>query len=82
MRCRANRDTHCYQLKEGKKIVYQGITKNPDSRFEDHVRSGKKFTHMLCGPKRSRSRALKEERASIERYKRSHGGRRPKYNRI
>jgi len=51
MRRRANRDTHCYQLKDGKKIVYQGITQNPDSRFEDHVRSGKNLRICSTVPK-------------------------------
>jgi len=82
MKKRAERNTHCYQLKDGREIVYHGVTNDPDSRYDEHVRSGKKFTHMLCGPKRSRSRALKEERAIIERYQRSHGGKRPKYNKI
>lgn len=77
---RVKQDTHNYQLKDGKRIVYQGISKNPEKRLEQHKRDGKKFTHMTIGPKRSRERANSDETKAIHRYQKSHRGKPPKYN--
>lgn len=77
---RARRTTHNYDLKQGKKTVYKGISKNPESRANAHKRSGKRFSHVFVYPKVSRSTAVKRERKGIETYKRNHRGKKPKYN--
>jgi predicted GIY-YIG superfamily endonuclease len=79
-RRRATRDTHNYDLKQGKKIVYRGIAKDPERRANDHKRSGKRFTHVFIHPKVSRTTARIREKKSIESYKRNHRGKKPKYN--
>ena len=37
---RKKRDTYIYQLKEGRKIVYIGITNNPNRRAIEHDNAG------------------------------------------
>ena len=75
------RDTYIYELKDGHKIVYYGITKNPDERFILHTNSDKRFTLMrkIRGPM-SHKRAEALETEYIQRYQRQHGGRPPRYN--
>jgi len=46
---RANRDTVNYVLRDRRKIVYARITVNPDRRYKEHKRAGKKFTSMKTG---------------------------------
>jgi len=77
---RAKRDTVNYTLRRGRKVVYKGITKNPKKRASDHKRSGKKFTSMTTSVKVSRKTAMKREKARLKSYKKSHRGRRPRYN--
>ena len=77
---RIRRTTHNYELKQGKKIVYKGISKNPEERTNAHKRSGKRFSHVVVHPKVSRPTALKREKKGIETYKRNHRGKKPKYN--
>lgn len=77
----ARRDTYNYSLKDGRKVVYKGITSDPDARIEEHADSGKRFTHMVVeGPPRTRRAAREGEIDALEAYRRSHGGRNPKYN--
>jgi len=78
---RKKRDTYIYQLKEGRKIVYVGITNNPNRRAIEHDNTGKEFTHVLLirGPM-SRERAEKLEKEYIQKYKRGHKGKPPRYN--
>jgi len=77
---RDKRDTYSYALKLGRRIVYRGITTNPDRRVAEHKRSGKRFTHMVVQPRVSRKTALKRERQSIRAYRCGHGGKKPRYN--
>ena len=77
---RAKRDTYPYKLKDGNKIVYIGQTKEPERREEEHRAEGKKFTRMDREFPCSEETALKKEQEEISRYRRSHGGRGPKYN--
>ena len=77
---RAKRDTVNYALRQGKKIVYRGITNDPDRRRAEHKRSGKRFSSMTTSVKVSRETAKKREKKRISRYKRNHGGRKPRYN--
>jgi len=44
---RAKRDTYLYHLKQGRTIVYTGITDDPKRREREHRSAGKRFTHMF-----------------------------------
>jgi len=60
---RRKRDTYNYELKRGRRIVYRGITKNPNRRLGEHKRSGKRFTHMrVHSCPVTRSTALQREK--------------------
>jgi len=73
------RDCWVYELKDGHKVVYYGISSDPNRREPQHGR--KKFTHMnVISVGLTRSSALQREREEIQRYQRQHGGIAPKYN--
>jgi hypothetical protein len=76
-----SRDTYQYDLKRGYKVVYRGITNDPERRINEHDNSGKSFSHMSVDiyPK-SRSRAEEEETERIQTYQQTHNGKGPKYN--
>ena len=77
----ARRDTFIYDLKNGNKIVYRGITTNPGRREQQHRQEGKDFRHMYLHPnKRTPDGARKRERQLLETYQQGHGGKNPKYN--
>jgi predicted GIY-YIG superfamily endonuclease len=78
-RRRARRDTYPYELKDGRKTVYLGITSDPKRREKEHRSEGKKFTRMIVQYPCSEENALRREQKRIESYRRSHG-RKPKYN--
>ena len=74
------RDTYNYNLWDGRKKVYEGISADPEDREQQHQQD-KKFTRMeVQKPAVSRDTALEREQEAIEGYRRSHGGRPPKYN--
>jgi len=76
-----NRDTSRYKLKEGNEIVYIGITDDPKRRESEHKSEGKEFSKLeKVGPTVTRESAFKWESESIKKYKKSHGGKSPKYN--
>ncbi len=76
-----NRDTYRYKLKKGNEILYIGITDDPKRRESEHKSEGKKFAKMeKAGPAVTRESAFKWESESIKKYKKSHGGKSPKYN--
>ena len=77
---RTRRDTYPYVLKDGRKVVYIGITKDPERREQEHRSEGKKFSRMITGFPCSEETARKREEEGIERYKRSHGGKKPRHN--
>ena len=77
---RAKRNTYPYVLKDRRKIVYIGITKDPKRREQEHKDEGKRFSRMVVGYPSSKETALKEEEKRIKRYKRGHGGKKPRYN--
>jgi predicted GIY-YIG superfamily endonuclease len=63
VRKRTKRDTYNYVLKQGRKIVYRGITNDPDRRLKEHENSGKRFSHMVVNPYPvSRKTALEREK--------------------
>ena len=75
------RDTMNYDLKDGKEIVYRGTTNDLERREKQHRKEGKKFTHLLQTSRRmTREGAKKKESEALEKYRRSHGGKNPKYN--
>lgn len=75
------RDTVTYELKEGKKVVYRGTTNDPEKRESDHRFSGKRFTKMtITSRKMTEEGAKKKEAESLEKYRISHEGKNPKYN--
>jgi hypothetical protein len=80
---RAKRDTYIYELKDSHRIVYYGITNNPDQRLISHDNGRKRFTHMniIRGPM-SRLRAEDLEYDYIQNYQYNHGGRPPRYNKL
>lgn len=77
----ANKDTFRYELRRGGKIVYVGITDQPDVRAEQHSTEGKRFTSMnLVGRAITRRSAENWEEERLETYRRHHGGKNPRYN--
>ncbi len=73
------RDCWLYALKDGPKIVYYGISCDPERREPQHT--DKKFTHKrVVSVGLTRASALRREREEIQRYQQQHGGRPPKYN--
>ena len=76
------RDHYRYELKDGVKIVYIGITKRPPERREaEHRGERKRFTHMrVVGPAVTKETAEKWEEDRLAAYRQSHKGKNPKYN--
>ena len=75
------RDTVTYELKDGNKVVYRGTTNDPEKRESEHKSSGKRFTKMtITSRKMTEEGAKKKEAESLEKYRKSHGGKNPKYN--
>ena len=70
-----------YELKDGKKVVYRGITNDPSRRETEHRSDGKKFSRMTTvGPRVTEETARKWEKGSIKTYQKGHKGKKPKYN--
>lgn len=70
-----------YELRRGHKIVYFGITNNPQRRVSQHDNSEKNFTHMnILGPAVTKETAEQWEKQKLEQYRRNHYGDNPKYN--
>ncbi len=75
------RDTYRYKIKDSNEILYFGITDDLKRRESEHISDGKQFSKIeKVGPAVTRESALKWERESIKKYKKSHGGKSPKYN--
>lgn len=81
---RRDRKTYRYTLRDGRDIVMYGITDDPETRLEEHRRKHRKpHLSMTVEPQPvARESALAWERTMIEQYCRSHGGERPRYNRV
>ncbi len=76
-----SRDTYKYELRDGNRVVYVGITKNPNQREAQHRADGKDFTKMqIIGRATTDERAGEWEEQRIATYKENHHGERPKYN--
>lgn len=75
------RDTLTYDLKKGRKIVYRGTTNDPDRREREHRDAGLDFDQLVPTSRRMTPKGAKErEAANLDRYRRGHGGRNPRYN--
>ena len=75
------RTTLTYDLKKGRKIVYRGTTKDPERREREHRRAGLDFDRLVPTSRRMTPHGAKEREAdNLERYRRGHGGRNPRYN--
>lgn len=74
------RTYYVYELWDGPRKVYIGITSSLDRRMSEHQYS-KQFTRMVWYlGKRTIESARKLEAELLEKYRRSHGGKNPKYN--
>ena len=70
-----------YELRDRGKIVYVGVTNDPERRKEEHKDEGKRFGSMkVVGPAVTRDGAEKWEEKRLEQYRKSHGGENPRYN--
>ena len=75
------RNTVTYDLKTGSKVVYKGITKNPERREEQHRQEGKKFSHLkITSRQMTEEGAIKKEQKELQTYRKTHQGKNPKYN--
>jgi len=76
------RNYHRYELKQGQKVVYRGITKDPERREEEHRDERKRFSHMHIVGDRPVTKGAAEqwEEESLKSYRESHGGKNPRYN--
>lgn len=78
---RQPRDTYTYDLKKGNKVVYKGITNDPERRGAEHRREGKDFDKLvLTSPALTRRDAKKKEAEELDAYRSNHRGRNPRYN--
>ena len=77
----SNRGHFRYELKQGRRVVYVGVTNDPDAREQEHRDDGKRFSHLLVvGPAVTRDTAERWEEDRLEAFRRNHGGRNPRYN--
>ena len=75
------RDTLTYDLKKGHKVVYRGTTNDPERREREHRNDGLDFDRLVTTSRRMTPQGAKDhETDNLERYRRSHGGRNPRYN--
>ena len=76
----AKRDYSRYELRDGNKIVYIGITNDPDRRIGEHGGEKDFSTMRVSGPKVSEETARIWEQGRLDTYRQNHGGENPKYN--
>lgn len=75
------RNIYKYELKKGNKLVYVGITNNPERRKSEHLLEGKDFDKInLVGSVSTLKGALEWETDRIHTYMNNHNGETPKYN--
>lgn len=74
------RDTTRYTLRNGQQIVYIGQTNDPERREHEHQQD-KNFGQMRKeGSNVSKETAIEWEQEALERYRRGHNGKSPRYN--
>ena len=75
------RTTVTYDLIRNRKIVYRGITKDPERREEEHREEGKNFNQLkVTSPKLTPESAKGREEQNLENFRRTHRGKNPSYN--
>ena len=78
------RDTVTYDLVRGRgnQVVYRGTTSQElEDRAGQHRSAGKGFDRIVPTSRRmTEEGARRRETENLERYRRSHGGRNPRYN--
>lgn len=76
----SKRDNYKYELKNGNKVVYVGITNNPERREQEHEQN-KEFGHMsIIGNRTTKEAAENWEAERIKTYMQNHGGKMPPLN--
>lgn len=75
------RNTSKYELKDGKRVVYVGITNDLERRTKEHKAEGLQFTNVKkVGNSTTRKGAENWETRRIQTYMQNHNGETPKYN--
>ena len=78
---RVKQDHWNYTLRNRRNVVKHGITTNPEGRAIQMENAGLEFTSMTIDPVAvSKETALKREKERVETHKRSHKGKKPRYN--
>lgn len=77
----AERNTYKYELHNGNRVVYVGITNDLERREAEHRAEGMNFTSIKkVGNATTRNAAEEWETNRIAMYKENHHGNRPEYN--
>ena len=75
------RDTFTYNLNDNRKVVYKGKGKDLEDIEKRHRDDGKKFKSITkTSPMMTDEGAKKKEEKALETFRKSHGGKNPKYN--
>lgn len=75
------RNNYRYELRDGHKLVYVGITDDPERREQEHREERQRFGSMnVVGPSVTRQSAEQWEEERLEQYRGTHGGKNPRYN--
>jgi len=69
-----------YILRNGKKIVYVGITNDPDRRMQEHSQDKNFTTMQVVGRKTTQDGAKNWETSRLATYRKNHKGTNPRYN--
>lgn len=76
-----DRDTKKYELFDGNRLVYVGISNDIERRANEHRAEGMHFTRVeKVGRSSTRQGAGEWETARLQTYMDNHGGQLPKYN--
>ncbi len=77
----SKKDHYMYELRDRAKVVYVGITDDPEKREKEHKRERKRFSSMkVIKPPVTQSSAEKWEEKRLDTYKSNHRGKNPRYN--
>lgn len=75
------RESFTYTLNDGNKIVYIGETNDIEVTEQRHIDDGKKFTKIVkTSVKMKKDSAVDRETDNLEKFRKSHKGKNPKYN--
>ena len=75
------REFFTYELKDGRKVVYIGKTNDLEDAKQRHIADGKKFTKIVkSSVKMKEDSALNLETEKLEKFRKTHKGKNPEYN--